>query len=71
MLEGETHAVLDKGETLLKRGDILVQRGTNQSWSMRGTRLAIVAAVLVGAAPVGRLARKNPRKAAKRTKTKR
>lgn len=71
VLEGEIHAVLDKGETLLKRGDILVQRGTNHSWSVRGNKPAIVAAILVGAAPVGRLARKVPRVTVKRKSTKR
>ena len=71
VLEGEIHAVLDKGETLLKRGDILIQRGTNHSWSVRGNKPCIVAAVLVGAAPAGRLARKAPRKSARRTRTKR
>lgn len=71
VLEGEIHAVLDRGETLLKRGDILIQRGTNHSWSVRGKKPCIVAAILVGAAPAGRLARKAPRKPAKRPKTKR
>jgi mannose-6-phosphate isomerase-like protein (cupin superfamily) len=71
VLEGEIYAVLDKGETLLKRGDILIQRGTNHSWSVRGNKPCIVAAVLVGAAPAGRLARKAPRKSARRTRTKR
>lgn len=69
MLEGEIYAVLDKGETLLKRGDILIQRGTNHSWSVRGNKPCLVAAVLVGAAPAGRLARKAPRKAAKRRRS--
>lgn len=71
VLEGEIYAVLDRGETLLKRGDILIQRGTNHSWSVRGNKPCIVAAILVGATPAGRLARKTPRKSAKRTKTKR
>lgn len=43
---------MDEGETLLKAGDILIQRGTNHSWSVRGTEPCIVAAVLVGADPV-------------------
>jgi hypothetical protein len=70
VLEGEIYAVLDKGETLLKRGDILIQRGTNHSWSVRGNKPCLVAAVLVGATPVGRLSHGAPRKAAKRTKAK-
>jgi mannose-6-phosphate isomerase-like protein (cupin superfamily) len=55
VLKGEIYAILDKEETLLKQGDILVQRGTNHSWSVRGNEPCIVAAVLVGAAPVARL----------------
>jgi gentisate 1,2-dioxygenase len=53
VLKGEIHAIMDAGETLLKAGDILVQRGTNHSWSVRGNEPCIVAAVLVSAAPVG------------------
>lgn len=60
VLKGEIWAILDKGETLLKQGDILVQRGTNHSWSVRTNEPAIVAAVLIGAKPVGRLTKKRP-----------
>ena len=56
VLKGEIYAILDKGETLLRQGDVLVQRGTNHSWSVRGTEACIVAAVLVSAATVGRRA---------------
>lgn len=60
VLKGEIWAILDKGEKLLKQGDILVQRGTNHSWSVRTDEPAIVAAVLIGAKPVGRLTKKRP-----------
>jgi mannose-6-phosphate isomerase-like protein (cupin superfamily) len=53
VLKGEIWAIMDKGETLLKPGDILVQRGTNHSWSVRGNEPCIIAAVLVSAEPVG------------------
>ena len=46
------YALMDKGETLLKAGDILIQRGTNHSWSVRGNEPCIVAAILVNARPV-------------------
>jgi len=49
VLKGEIWAVLDTGETLLKPGDVLVQRGTMHSWSVRGTEPCIIAVVLVGA----------------------
>lgn len=53
VLKGEIYAIMEKGETLLKEGDILIQRGTNHSWSVRGNEPCIVAAILVGAKPVG------------------
>ena len=65
VLRGEIYAVLDKGETLLKPGDILVQRGTNHSWRVRGSEPCVIAAVLIGAKPVGRLAKKAKRSPAK------
>jgi len=52
VLKGEIYALMDEGETLLKAGDILIQRGTNHSWSVRGNEPCIVAAVLVSAQPV-------------------
>ena len=52
VLEGEIWAVMDEGETLLRAGDVLVQRGTNHSWSVRGETPARVAFILVGADPV-------------------
>ena len=58
VLKGEIWAILDKGEKLLKQGDVLIQRGTNHSWSVRTKEPCVIAAVLVGAKPVGRLTRK-------------
>jgi len=58
VLKGEIWAILDKGEKLLKQGDILIQRGTNHSWSVRTKQPCVIAAVLIGAKPAGRLARK-------------
>jgi mannose-6-phosphate isomerase-like protein (cupin superfamily) len=52
VLKGEIWAIMEKGETLLKPGDILVQRGTNHSWSVRGSEPCIIAAVLVNATSV-------------------
>jgi len=37
---------------------VLIQRGTNHSWSVRTKEPCVIAAVLVGAKPVGRLTRK-------------
>ena len=52
VVKGEIYAVMEKGETLLRAGDVLVQRGTNHSWSVRGKQPALVAFVLVGAEPL-------------------
>ena len=43
VLEGEVVLVLDTQEVKLKAGEIVVQRGTNHSWSNRSTRPAVVA----------------------------
>ena len=59
VLKGEIWAILDKGEKLLKQGDILIQRGTNHSWSVRTTEPCVIAVVLIGAKPVGRLKKKS------------
>jgi hypothetical protein len=52
VLRGEIWAIMDQGETLLRAGDVLVQRGTNHSWSVRGNEPCIIAAVLINAEPV-------------------
>jgi hypothetical protein len=62
VLKGEIYAIMDKGEKLLKQGDVLIQRGTNHSWSVRTKEPCVIAAILVGAKPVGRLARQARRK---------
>lgn len=49
VLDGEIWAVMDEGETLLKAGDCLVQRGTNHAWSNRTDRACRVAFILVSA----------------------
>ncbi len=52
VLEGEIYAMMDEGEALLKAGDVLVQRGTNHSWSNRTSKPAVVAFVLIDAEPI-------------------
>lgn len=66
VLKGAIYAIMDKGETLLKAGDILVQRGTNHSWSVRGDEPCVVAAVLVSAAPLRAKERKPAKRPAKK-----
>jgi mannose-6-phosphate isomerase-like protein (cupin superfamily) len=75
VLKGEIYAVLEKGETLLRPGDVFVQRGTNHSWSVRGSEPCIIAVVLVNAKPVSagkkKVAAKKPAKKASRKSKKR
>ncbi len=47
ILFGEMYAVMEEGETLMKAGDVLVQRGTNHSWSNRSGEVCRVAFILV------------------------
>jgi hypothetical protein len=49
VLEGEIWAMLDEGETLMRPGDVLIQRGTNHAWSNRSDRICRVAFVLIAA----------------------
>ena len=65
VLKGEIYAVMDSGEKLLRAGDILVQRGTNHSWSVRGNEPCIIAAVLVNAKPLGSSKKKSNKPAKK------
>jgi hypothetical protein len=52
ILRGEIWAILEEGEVCLKQGDVMVQRGTNHSWSVRTEEPCLVAAVLVDSEPV-------------------
>ena len=51
VIEGEIWALMDVGETLMKVGDVLIQRGTNHAWANRTDHIARVLFVLNGAAP--------------------
>jgi mannose-6-phosphate isomerase-like protein (cupin superfamily) len=48
VLEGEIYLILDDSETLLRAGDIVVQRGTDHAWENRSERVARMAFILVG-----------------------
>jgi Cupin domain len=49
VLEGEIWAVLDEAETLLKPGDVMIQRGTFHAWDNRSDAVARVLFVLIDA----------------------
>lgn len=55
VISGEIWSVLDKGEVLMRAGDVMVQRGTNHAWSNRSDKACIVAFVLVDARPINGL----------------
>ena len=48
VLEGEIWAVLDEEETLMRPGEVLIQRGVRHAWSNRTDKQAVVAFVLIG-----------------------
>ncbi|HEY8579967.1 MAG TPA: cupin domain-containing protein [Beijerinckiaceae bacterium] len=52
VLSGEIYALMDEGETLLRQGDVLIQRGTNHAWSNRTSEPAVLAFVLIDARPL-------------------
>ena len=47
VLEGEIWSVMDEGETLMRTGDVLIQRGTNHAWANRSEKTARIAFVLI------------------------
>ena len=47
VIEGEMTLVLDAEETRLRRGDVVIQRGTNHAWANRSDRTCRMLFVLV------------------------
>ncbi len=47
VLEGELFLVLDDSETLIKAGDVVVQRGTNHAWDNRSNGICRMAFILL------------------------
>jgi mannose-6-phosphate isomerase-like protein (cupin superfamily) len=47
VLEGEITLLVDEGETVVRAGDIVIQRGTNHGWANRSGRNCRVAFVLI------------------------
>src|ERR1043165_7443408 len=50
VLAGEIWAIMDRDETLLRAGDVLIQRGTNHGWENRSDAVTRVAFVLISPA---------------------
>ena len=51
-LEGEVWAVLDEDETLMRPGDVLIQRGTYHAWANRSDRVCRMLFILIDARPL-------------------
>lgn len=49
VLEGEILLIMDEGETLMRAGDVCIQRGTNHAWSNRSDARCVMAFVLLDA----------------------
>jgi len=47
VLEGELVLIMDEGETTVKAGDVVVQRGTNHGWSNRSNQNCRIAFILI------------------------
>jgi mannose-6-phosphate isomerase-like protein (cupin superfamily) len=49
VISGEVYCVLEKGEVLLKAGDVMVQGGTLHSWENRSDKPCTLVGVMIGA----------------------
>lgn len=56
VLSGEVWAVTEEGETLLRPGDVLIQRGTAHTWHNRSDAPCVFASVMVSARPLPQFA---------------
>ncbi|HZZ69113.1 MAG TPA: cupin domain-containing protein [Phenylobacterium sp.] len=54
LLQGELVAVMDEDETVMRAGDILIQRGTRHAWANRSGQIARICFVLTDAAPAAK-----------------
>ena len=47
VLDGEITMIMDEGETVVRTGDIVIQRGTNHGWANRTDRVCRIAFILI------------------------
>jgi len=47
VLEGEIVLIMDEGETVVRTGDIVIQRGTNHGWANRSNANCRIAFILI------------------------
>lgn len=50
VLEGELVLIMDEGETTVRAGDIVIQRGTNHGWANRSDKNCRIAFILIDGA---------------------
>lgn len=50
VVEGELVLIMDEGETTVRAGDIVIQRGTNHGWSNRSDRNCRIVFILIDGA---------------------
>lgn len=56
VIEGELVLIMDESETIVRAGDIVIQRGTNHGWANRSDRNCRIAFVLIDGEFTGGLA---------------
>lgn len=47
VLEGEMTLIVDRGETTIRAGDIVIQNGTNHAWANRSGKICRMAFILI------------------------
>jgi len=47
LVKGRVRLILDKDETVIGPGDVVIQRATNHAWAVEGEEPALFVAVLV------------------------
>ena len=50
VLEGEIVLIMDEGETVVRAGDVVIQRGTNHGWANRSDQICRIAFILIDGA---------------------
>ena len=51
VISGQIELLLDESSTVLRSGDVAIQRGTNHGWRVVGSEPCTIAGVLIDAAP--------------------
>ena len=49
ILSGEVNLIMEDTETLLKAGDIVIQRSTNHAWTNRSSEPCVMLAIILPA----------------------